>query len=97
MFTLDPGFTSTASCESQITLYRRGCKGILLHSRLPRSTSWPRKSSFLEVCYLLLHGELPNADPAPGLRENDHAAHHACTRSSTASLKASAAMRTRWR
>jgi citrate synthase len=59
MFTLDPGFTSTASCESQIT-YIDGDQGILLHRGYPIE-QLAEKSSFLEVCYLLLHGELPNA------------------------------------
>ena len=59
MFTLDPGFTSTASCESQIT-YIDGDEGILLHRGYPID-QLAEKSSFLEVCYLLLHGELPNA------------------------------------
>jgi len=60
MFTLDPGFTSTASCESQIT-YIDGDAGILLHRGYPID-QLAEKSSFLEVCYLLLHGELPSAD-----------------------------------
>ncbi len=59
MFTLDPGFTSTASCESQIT-YIDGDQGVLLHRGYPIE-QLAEKSSFLEVCYLLLHGELPNA------------------------------------
>ncbi|MBI1359612.1 MAG: citrate (Si)-synthase [Alphaproteobacteria bacterium] len=59
MFTLDPGFTSTASCESQIT-YIDGDQGILLHRGYPID-QLAENSSFLEVCYLLLHGELPNA------------------------------------
>jgi citrate synthase len=58
MFTLDPGFTSTASCESQIT-YIDGDEGILLHRGYPID-QLAEKSTFLEVCYLLLHGELPN-------------------------------------
>ncbi len=60
MFTLDPGFTSTASCESQIT-YIDGDAGILLH-RGYQIDQLAEKSNFLEVCYLLLHGELPTAD-----------------------------------
>jgi len=58
MFTLDPGFTSTASCESQIT-YIDGDAGILLHRGYPID-QLAERSNFLEVCYLLLHGELPN-------------------------------------
>jgi citrate synthase len=58
-FTYDPGFTSTASCESKIT-YIDGDAGILLHRGYPID-QLAEKSSFLEVCYLLLHGELPTA------------------------------------
>src|SRR5271165_1819254 len=59
VFTFDPGFTSTASCESKIT-YIDGDAGVLLHRGYPIE-ELAEKSSFLEVCYLLLHGELPNA------------------------------------
>ena len=59
VFTYDPGFTSTASCESQIT-FIDGDKGILLHRGYPID-QLAEKSSFLEVCYLLLNGELPSA------------------------------------
>jgi citrate synthase len=58
-FTYDPGFTSTASCESKIT-FIDGDAGILLHRGYPID-ELAEKSSFLEVCYLLLHGELPSA------------------------------------
>ena len=58
-FTYDPGFTSTASCESKIT-YIDGDAGVLLHRGYPIG-QLAEKSSFLEVCYLLLHGELPKA------------------------------------
>src|SRR5690349_8492160 len=60
VFTYDPGFTSTASCESKIT-YIDGDAGILLHRGYPID-QLAEKSSFLEVCYLLLHGDLPTAD-----------------------------------
>src|SRR5690242_12880684 len=59
MFTYDPGFTSTASCESKIT-YIDGEKGILLHRGYPID-QLAEKSSFMEVAYLLIHGELPTA------------------------------------
>jgi citrate synthase len=58
-FTFDPGFTSTASCESKIT-FIDGDAGILLHRGYPID-QLAEKSSFLEVCHLLLYGELPNA------------------------------------
>jgi citrate synthase len=60
VFTFDPGFMSTASCESKIT-YIDGDKGILLHRGYPIE-QLAEKSDFLEVCYLLLKGELPNAE-----------------------------------
>jgi len=56
-FTYDPGFTSTAACESQIT-YIDGDEGILLHRGYPID-QLAEHSSFMEVAYLLLHGELP--------------------------------------
>ena len=59
-FTFDPGFTSTASCESKIT-YIDGDAGVLLHRGYPID-QLAENSSFLEVCYLLLNGELPKAD-----------------------------------
>jgi citrate synthase len=59
VFTYDPGFTSTASCESKIT-FIDGDKGILLHRGYPID-QLAEKSTFLEVCYLLLNGDLPNA------------------------------------
>jgi len=59
VFTYDPGFTSTASCESKIT-FIDGDKGVLLH-RGYAIDELAEKSNFLEVCYLLLHGELPTA------------------------------------
>lgn len=57
MFTFDPGFTSTASCESSIT-YIDGGKGELLYRGYPIE-QLAEKSDFLEVAYLLLNGELP--------------------------------------
>ncbi|GAA5109378.1 citrate synthase [Bartonella jaculi] len=56
-FTYDPGFTSTASCESKIT-YIDGDKGILLYRGYPID-QLAQKGDFLESCYLLLYGELP--------------------------------------
>ena len=58
LFTYDPGFVSTASCESQIT-YIDGEKGILLHRGYPID-QLAESSNYLETCYLLLYGELPN-------------------------------------
>jgi len=59
VFTYDPGFTSTASCESKIT-YIDGDVGVLLYRGYPIE-QLAEKSNFLEVCYLLLNGDLPNA------------------------------------
>ena len=58
-FTFDPGFTSTAACESAIT-YIDGDAGVLLHRGYPIG-QLASKSNFVEVCHLLLHGELPTA------------------------------------
>jgi citrate synthase len=59
-FTFDPGFTSTASCESAIT-YIDGDEGVLLHRGYPIE-QLAEQSSFMEVAYLLLNGELPSGD-----------------------------------
>ena len=58
-FTYDPGFTSTAACESALT-YIDGDAGVLLHRGYPIG-QLAEHSSFMEVSYLLLNGELPNA------------------------------------
>ena len=57
-FTYDPGFTSTASCRSEIT-YIDGDEGILLYRGYPID-ELAENGSFLETCYLLLYGRLPN-------------------------------------
>ncbi|MBT6116527.1 MAG: citrate (Si)-synthase, partial [Rhodospirillaceae bacterium] len=59
-FTYDPGYTSTGSCESEIT-YIDGDVGLLLH-RGYSIEDLAEHSSFTEVCYLLLYGELPTED-----------------------------------
>ena len=66
VFTFDPGFTSTASCESAIT-YIDGDKGELLHRGYPIE-QLAAQSSHIEVCYLLLYGELPTADQLADFR-----------------------------
>ena len=71
LFTFDPGFMATASCKSRLT-FIDGNKGQLLHGGYSID-ELADKSNFLEVCYLLLHGELPNkAEKA----EFDHAITH---------------------
>lgn len=57
-FTYDPGFMSTAACESKIT-FIDGDKGVLLYRGYPID-QLAKKSNFVEVCYLLLKGELPS-------------------------------------
>ena len=59
-FTYDPGFVSTASCESAIT-YIDGGAGVLLHRGYPID-QLAEQCDFLETCYLLLHGELPSPE-----------------------------------
>ena len=59
VFTYDPGFTSTAACDSAIT-FIDGDEGVLLHRGFPID-QLAEKSHFLEVCYLLLYGDLPTA------------------------------------
>ncbi|MGB6757528.1 MAG: citrate synthase [Xanthobacteraceae bacterium] len=59
IFTYDPGFTSTGSCESKIT-YIDGDEGILLYRGYPIA-DLAEHGDFLETCYLLLYGELPTA------------------------------------
>ena len=58
-FTYDPGFSATAACQSDIT-YIDGDKGVLLHRGYPIE-ELAEKSDYLETCYLLLEGALPNA------------------------------------
>ncbi len=60
MFTYDPGFLSTASCQSAIT-YIDGDKGELLYRGYPIE-QLATNCDFLETCYLILNGELPNAE-----------------------------------
>ena len=68
MFTFDPGFVTTAACKSAIT-YLDGEKGILLHRGYPID-QLAQNSSYLEVCYLLLYGELPTRSQFDNFREN---------------------------
>ncbi|HEY9379742.1 MAG TPA: citrate synthase [Burkholderiales bacterium] len=60
MFTYDPGFLSTASCRSSIT-YIDGDEGVLLYRGYPID-QLARQCDFLEVCHLLIYGELPNQE-----------------------------------
>ena len=67
-FTIDQGFTSTASCESSIT-FIDGDKGQLLHRGFPIE-QLAEHSNYLEVCYLLINGELPNEQQQEEFRTN---------------------------
>ena len=71
VFTYDPGFTSTAACESAIT-FIDGDKGELLHRGYPIG-QLAERSHYLEVCYILLYGELPDATQ---LEEFEHTVTH---------------------
>ena len=67
-FTYDPGFVSTAACESKIT-YIDGGKGVLLHRGYPIE-QLAEKSDYLETCYLLLYGELPSKSEKESFTRN---------------------------
>ena len=75
-FTYDPGFVSTAACESRIT-FIDGANGVLLHRGYPIE-QLAENADYLEVCYLLLHGELPSAKENERFRRtvNNHTMIH---------------------
>ncbi|MFZ9034738.1 MAG: citrate synthase [Francisellaceae bacterium] len=58
LFTFDPGFLSTAACASEIT-YINGLEGILLHRGYPIE-QWVSKASYMEICFALIYGDLPD-------------------------------------
>jgi len=68
VFTFDPGFTSTASCESKIT-YIDGDEGVLLHRGYPIE-QLAEHGDFLEACYLLYYGELPTPSQRKDFEKN---------------------------
>ena len=72
VFTFDPGFMATAACESRIT-YLDGDNGVLLYRGYPIE-QLAKDSSFLEVAYLLMNGELP--DKAQFAAFDDEVTHH---------------------
>src|SRR5689334_8214786 len=82
VFTYDPGFTSTAACESDIT-FIDGDRGILLY-RGYSIDDLAEHSNFLEVCYLLLHGELP--DPKQMAKFHRAITHHTMVHEQLASF-----------
>ncbi len=67
LFTFDPGFLATASCESAIT-FIDGAKGVLLHRGFPID-ELADHADYLEVCYILLYGEAPNKAQYAEFRE----------------------------
>lgn len=81
VLTYDPGFMATAACTSSIT-FIDGEKGVLLYRGYPIE-QLAEKSDFLEVCYLLLYGELPTADDKTGFTKhiNNHTMVHEQIRS----------------
>ncbi len=93
-FTYDPGFTSTATCESQIT-FIDGDKGVLLHRGYPID-QLAEKSTFIEVYHLLLHGELPTAVGVRRSSRTTSPCHTMLMPSSTASSRVSAGTPPRW-
>ncbi len=74
VFTFDPGFTSTASCESKIT-FIDGDEGILLHRGFPID-QLATDSNYLEVCYILLNGEKPTPGPVRRIQNHRYPPHH---------------------
>ncbi|QIV95221.1 citrate synthase [Allofrancisella frigidaquae] len=66
LFTYDPGFMSTASCESKIT-YIDGEKGVLLHRGYPIQ-EWTQKSNYRTLCYALIYGQLPTNEQREAFR-----------------------------
>lgn len=67
LFTYDPGFVSTAACESKIT-YIDGDNGVLLHRGYPIE-QLAESSDYLELCYLLVRGELPTEEESNKFRQ----------------------------
>ena len=67
VFTYDPGFMSTAACESTIT-YIDGGKGVLLHRGYPIE-EWTEKSNYRTLCYALIYGKLPSDEQREGFRK----------------------------
>src|ERR1700733_15416649 len=74
--TIDPGFGNTGSCKSAIT-YLDGDKGILRYRGIPIE-QLAERSTFVETCYLLIYGKLPNQGQLDGFSEafNEHSTIH---------------------
>ena len=95
VFTFDPGYGATASCESKIT-YIDGDEGVLLYRGYPIE-QLAEKSDFLEVCLPAAERRAAERGAARGVPARASCATPCCTSRSAASSTASAAMRTRWR
>ncbi len=94
-FTYDPGFLSTASCNSTIT-YIDGDKGELLYRGYPIE-QLAEQCDYLETCYLLLNGELPNGGAEGGSSPSSSRTTRWSTSRCSSSCAAFAATPTRWR
>ena len=92
--TYDPGFVNTASCRSAVT-FIDGDKGILEYRGYPIE-QLAEKSNFLEVAYLLIHGELPTKEQYDVVGARDHLPHVRAREREVASCRASATTPTRW-
>ena len=92
-FTYDPGFTSTANCSSKIT-YIDGEEGVLLYRGYPIE-QLAENSNFIEVCYLLLNGELPTAKEMESFRSTI-TRHTMVHEQLTRSIRASVVTPIRW-
>ena len=95
MFTYDPGFTSTGSCGSKIT-YIDGDEGVLLY-RGYNIAELAEQSDFMECCYLLMNGELPNKAQKDKFVSDITMPHHGARAAQPRSIAASAATPIRWR
>ena len=94
LMTYDPAFMNTASCRSAIT-YIDGDKGILEYRGYPIE-QLAEQSTYLEVAYLLVHGELPEPGSSWTSGRTRSRSTRSCTRTSRSSWRASATTRTRW-
>ena len=92
-FTFDPSFTSTGSCKSRLT-FIDGEEGILMH-RGYSIEDLANKSSFLELAFLLLYGDLPKPDEMSEFKEN--ITYHTMVHEQLNFFRGFRHVRTRWR
>ena len=90
----DPGFVNTASCRSAVT-FIDGDEGILEYRGYPIE-QLAEKSNFLEVAYLLIHGDAAHQGPSTRRGCTRSPTTRSCTRTSSRSWRASATTPTRW-